>query len=232
MRNRYFADPYTSALFSILIICILSLLYLRCAGADETNVELVLNAIAENNLVMQFQSEGIFTEKVVKFLTRGFTIQIEYKIELWRRRRFWFDSLEIQKIIGYKMEYERLGKRYVCLKYQKNESIVSKLDQQLGAIAKWITLPDPPLIVAPVKKLDQDSEYYYTIIVSVATMTAQDIEDLQKWLGEFEEEQEEPSGLTKTSFKIAADFISSRNHQEFSVRSKRFRLNKLPKISS
>ena len=212
------------------VFCLVA--YVDDAIAAEASVKVIRNGILNGNLIMQFHAEGIFTEKVIKFLSRGFTIKVDYKIELWRKRRFWFDGLDAQYNISYQTNFEPLGKRYLSLKSEQEETITSKLERQLDKIVRWITLSEPPLVITPVGKLSSKAEYYYNIETTVATLTTENIEDLQKWLGEFSENDEEPSTLTKTSFRVAADFLSSRNHRKFSSQSEKFRLSDLPKLNS
>ena len=56
--------------------------------ADDVSVKVVENGILKDNLVMQFQAEGVFNEKVMTFLSRGFTVRVDYTIELWRSRKW------------------------------------------------------------------------------------------------------------------------------------------------
>ena len=200
--------------------------------AAEVSVKIVQNGILNGDLLMQFCAEEIFTGKVIKFLNRGFTIEVEYKIELWRRRRFWFDSLDGQHDISYRTNFEPLDKRYVCLKSQQGTAVTSKLNRKLDEIIQWVTCPEPPLTVIPVKQLDQKGKYYYNIEILIATLTTENIKHLQSWLSEFGGKEKEPSTLTKTSFKVAADFLSSRNHKKISERSEQFFLYDLPKLNN
>ena len=195
--------------------------------AAEASIKLVQNGIMKGNLVMQLHAEEVFTEKVTKFLNRGFTIRIQYRIELWRSRRYWFDHLDTQHSISYQINFVPLEKRYVCLKSQEGSAITSKLDRQLDKIIQWATLPDPLLMVLPVKQLDPKAEYYYTIEILIATLTGENIKDLRKWLSG---EESEDSTLTNTTFRVAKDFISSRNQEKHSVQTEKFHLSDLPKI--
>jgi len=195
--------------------------------AAEASIKLVQNGILKDNLVMQFHAEEVFTEKVTKFLNRGFTVRIQYRVELWRRRRYWFDHLDTQHSISYQINFVPLEKRYVCLKSQQGSAITSKMDRQLDKIIQWTTLPDPPLIILPVEQLNPKTEYYYNIEILTATLTGENIKDLRKWLSG---EENEDSTLTNTTFRVAKDFISSRNQKKHLVRTDKFRLSDLPRI--
>lgn len=212
------------------LLCLLA--HAHYAFAAEASIKMVQNGILNGNLVMQFRAEEVFTEKVIMFLNRGFTVKIEYKIELWRSRRYWFDRLDSQHNISYQIDFEPLEKRYICLKSQQGEAVTSKLDRQLDSIVEWTMQPESPLTVMPVERLDPGAKYYYNIEILIATLTAENIKDLQKWLGQFGGEEKEPSTLTKTSFRVARDFLSSRNHKKLSMQFEQFRLHDLPRLDN
>jgi len=200
-------------------------------SAAENLVEVVQNGILKGNIVMRLQTGEIFTDKVVKFLSRGFTVRVDYSIELWQSRGLWFDRLYSQKNISYQIDFEPIEKRYVCKRFQEGSQVVSKTDKQLDKLIKWITHPDIPLIFVPVEQLDPESSYYYNIGVLVATLTAENVKDLQKWMGEFGEQEEQTSSFARTTFKVVMDFLSSRNHKKYTVKSDEFHPSDLPKLS-
>ena len=220
--------------WSLNFFCIITILVIisGICNANEMKIQMVQNAISNNQLVMNFQADNVFNEKVTKFLDRGFTIRIEYKIELWQSRKYWFDRLHNQYKMIYQMKFEPLEKRYECVRKQQGEVIDSKLTPNRELIIQWATKIDRMLNIAPIGQLDQNSSYYYSIEIILITLTSENIKDLQKWLGEFSGEREEPSTLTKTTFKVATDFISSRNSKKTSMRSERFYLQNLPRIQN
>jgi hypothetical protein len=200
-------------------------------SAAENIVKVVQNGILKNNLAMRFQVGEIFTDKVVKFLNRGFTIRIDYNIELWESRGYWFDRLYGQRNISYQLDFEPLEKRYVCKRSLEGSSIISKTDKQLDNLLQWIMRPELPITFVPVEQLGPESKYYYNIGILLATLTAENVRDLQKWMSEFNQQEEETSSFAKTTFKIVMDFLSSRNHKKISVKSDEFYLSDLPKLS-
>jgi len=223
-------DGKSLVLYSILAIELFCLLAgVDDAHAAEATIKVIQNGILKGDLIMQFQAEEIFSEKVVRFLNRGFTVKIDYKIELWRSRRYWFDRLDIQHNISYQIDFEPLEKRYICSKSQEGAPITSKLDQQLDRIIQWATRPQPSLAVISLRQLDQEAEYYYNIEMLIATLTTENIKHLQKWL-EYGEKEKENSTVTETSFKLARDFLSSRNRRKISNRSDKFHLQALPNL--
>jgi len=200
-------------------------------SAAESIVKVVQNGIIKDNLAMRFQAEDIFNDKVVKFLSRGFTVRVEYTIELWERRSYWFDRLYGQRNISYQIDFEPLEKLYVCSRLQEGSQAMSKTDKQLDRLIKWITHPDLAITFVPLEQLDSGSKYYYNIGILVATLTAENVKDLQKWMSEFGEHEEQTSSFAKTTFKVVMDFLSSRNHKKYSVKSDEFYLSDLANLS-
>jgi len=198
-------------------------------GAVESTIRIIQNGIIKGNLVMKFRADELFNEKVIKFLNRGFTIKIEYNIELWKSRGYWFDKLDSQQNIGYEITFEPIEKSYRCTRTNNGAVIISKSDRQLNRVIQWVTSTDTPVIISPLAQLDE-TEYYYNIEILIATLTAENIRDLQKWAGEFSQ-KEEPSSLAKTSFRVVSDFLSSRNHKNISIRSERFFPHQLSVLS-
>ncbi len=236
MRNRRFLRPGFSAGWKSILLCVIMatvllhlLVYANDARADDVSVKVTENGIFQDNLVMQFQAEEVFTEKMIKFLTRGFTVRIEYTIELWRSRRWWFDHLDSQININYQIDFEPLEKRYTCRTSRPGKAITSRLDRQLANIIRWTTQPELPITIISAIKLDLRSSYYYNIVVSIATLTGENISDLRKWI-KVGEEEKKTSTLTKTSFKMAKDAISARHRKRVSTRSRKFRLRDLPRF--
>jgi hypothetical protein len=211
---------------SVMLLCLFA-----SVSAADLSISVVQNGVLKDNLVMQFQAKEVFTEKVIKFLNRGFTVRIDYTIELWQSRRFWFDHLDSQHIVSYQIDFELFEKRYTCSKLRENKVIESKLDRKLDEIVLWTTRPESPLIITSADQLDRDASYYYNMEILIATPTAENLKRLQERLSESGEEEKSLSTLTKATFRIARDYISSKNSKKLAVRSEEFRLRDLPKFA-
>ncbi len=200
-------------------------------SAADLSIGVLQNGILNKNLVMQFQAKEVFTEKVIKFLNRGFTVRIDYTIELWQSRKFWFDRLDSQHVISYQIDFELFEKRYACSKLRENKVIESKLDRKLDEIVLWTTRPESPLTITSADRLDQNASYYYNMEVLIATPTTENLKRLQERLSKSEEEEKDLSTLTRATFRIARDYISSKNSKKLAVRSEEFHLRDLPKFA-
>jgi hypothetical protein len=225
--NSEMENGIICASLSVMMLCLFA-----SVSAADLSISVLQNGVLNDNLVMQFQAKEVFTEKVIKFLNRGFTVRIDYTIELWQSRRFWFDHLDRQRIISYQIDFELFEKRYTCSKLQKGKVIESKLDRKLDEIVLWTTRPESPLTIIPADQLDQDASYYYNMEILIATPTTENLKRLQERLSESGEEEKNLSTLTKATFRIARDYISSKNSKKLAVRSEEFHLRDLPKFAS
>lgn len=198
-------------------------------SAAENMVRVAQNGILKGNLAMKFQTDELFNEKVIKFLSRGFTVRIEYNIELWQVRGYWFDSLRSQRNLSYQIRYDPIEKQYQCQRSQDGAKVITKSDKLLDNLAKWVMSPDIYVLFDPIDQLINSDKYYYNIEVLVATLTAENVKDLRKWMGDFSE-QDQSSSISKTTMRVIMDFLSSRNHKKFSARSEQFYLAELTKF--
>lgn len=198
-------------------------------SSAENTVRIIQNCILKGNLAMKFQVEEIFDQKVMKFLNRGFTVRVEYNIELWQRRGYWFDSLRSQRSISYQINYDPIEKTYQCQCFQNDSKVTTKSDKQIDNLAKWVKSPDFYLVFEPIDQFSLNDRYYYNIEILVATLTAENVRDLRKWLGDFSE-QGEQSSFSRTAVNVIIDFLSSRNHKRFSAKSEQFYISALPRI--
>ncbi len=231
MNPRNAALGVTTGRRSVVLYATLSIVFFCLsvydAHAAKAAVNVVQNGILQGSLVMQLQAEEVFTEEVIESLNTGLTAKIDYTIELWRSRSWWFDHLDIQHNISYQIDFRPLDKRYVCTKSRKGEVTESKLDPKLDSIIEWTIRPDPPLKIIPVQQLDPEDSYYYNITMSIATLTAENIDYLLK----SEEKEEGSSPLTNIPFRFARRVISSRHRKKLSKRSEKFNLRDLPNLS-
>ena len=199
-------------------------------SAAENMVKVVQNGIIKGNLAMKFQTDEIFSEKVTKFLSRGFTVRIEYNIELWQSRGYWFDSLRSQRNLSYQIKFDPIEKQYQCQRSQDGSKVTAKSDKLLDNLAKWVMSPDIYVLFDPIDQLIPNDKYYYNMEVLVATLTAENVKDLRKWMGDFSDQGEQSSSISRTTMRVIMDFLSSRNHKKFSARSEQFYLSELAKL--
>lgn len=215
---RKFWDIFRLTLVLCLINSLCLLTSFNAANASEASIKIVRNQLYEDTLFLSFEAKAdkVFTSQTLTFLQRGFTIRIDYTVELWRSRSFWFDKLESQEQLRCELNYDILNRVYKCV-ISREDKIELKKENELTKAIEWVTKIDS-LEILNNQKLELKGRYYYTIKADVVTLTAQDIRDLQRWL---EDDSDERKGgelsISRTTFNIVTAFLSAKNHRKFSM---------------
>ncbi|MBC8229140.1 DUF4390 domain-containing protein [bacterium] len=218
---RKFRDIFRFIFYLVNSLCLL--VSLTTAKASETPITIAQNQLSEDALLLSFKvnADEVFTPQTLMFLQRGFTIRIDYTVELWRPRSFWFDKLEVQKQIRCELNYDILSRSYKCI-INRTDKMEPRKGNELSKAIEWVTNMDS-LEILTRQKLDSNKQYYYTIKADIATLTAQDIQDLRRWL---ESDSSEDKGgelsISRATFNIVTAFLSAKNHRKLSMESPKF----------
>jgi len=155
------------------------------------------------------------------FLERGFTVRIDYTIELWKSRTLWFDKLETQEQVQCELNYDILNRIYKCT-IGRTDKIEPRKESELSKVIEWATKIDS-LEILTRQELDLRGHYYYTIKTDIATLTMQDIQDLQRWLeDDSDSDQNGELSISRATFSLVTAFLSAKNHRKFSMESRKF----------
>ncbi|MBM3238505.1 DUF4390 domain-containing protein [Candidatus Poribacteria bacterium] len=210
------------------ILCLILMFYLisslHTVKASEAPITIVQNQLSAEALIVSFEvnADNVFTPQTLTFLQRGFTIRTDYTVELWRSRNIWFDKLEAQEQIRCELNYDIVSRSYKCI-ISRTDKIEPQKGNELSKAMEWVTKMDS-LEILTRQKLDLNGQYYYTIKADVATLTAQDMRDLQRWLeSDSGERKDGELSISRATFSIVTAFLSAKNHRKFSMESQKFR---------
>lgn len=220
-----------------LVLCLINslglLASLNTANASEASIRIIRNQLREDTLFLSFEvnPDKVFTPQTLTFLQRGFTIRLDYTVELWRSKNFWFDRLDSQEQLRCELNYDILSRIYKCV-ISRTDKIELKKSDELSKAIEWVTKIDS-LEILDSKKLELKGRYYYNIEADVVTLTAQDIKDLQKWLDNDSDERKGAElSISRTIFNIVIAFLSAKNHRKFSMVSSKWVFVKVSEESS
>jgi hypothetical protein len=116
--------------------------------------------------------------KIQKLLTSGFPTEIRFRLELWRKGRFWFDDLRDKTEWSVLVQYDPTTRMYNVVRRmgtQVHENFggsptVAAADAQFGAPLR--------IELRPTSR----GRYYYNLVVDERTLTESDLDALQQWL--------------------------------------------------
>jgi len=116
--------------------------------------------------------------KIQTLLKSGFPTEIRFRLELWRKGRFWFDDLRDKTEWGVLVQYDPTTRMYNVVRRmgtQVHENFggfptPAAADAQFGAPLK--------IELRPMSR----GRYYYNLVVDERTLTESDLDALQQWL--------------------------------------------------
>jgi hypothetical protein len=136
---------------------------------------------------------GGFDEETRGSVERGLPITVRYTVELWRKRRLWFDKQLDSRVRAFRVRYdpgERLYSVSGADRYQVRETF-----QTLDAALE--RLSPRALDVHPRSELEGDATYYVTVEMAIQPLTVEEFRELDGWISgriRGEDGDEEPGG--------------------------------------
>ena len=232
MRNRH-----VRTLRLLLILSVCWLLPLRSWAAE---VEVVSMERGSEGVYVDVEAEGLFTEKSLDLLHRGFTTVVHYTVELWWARRNWFDRFLARRQATVRIVFDLMESRYRVTKGVEGQEsatiIYDDLDDALSAAGTFygamLSLP---------RRTRHRGRCYVAVWVESRALTTEDMKDLGRWLegldaadtprppeeGE-EDSKKDSSWLMETFLRLTGDLLASKHSQKARMQSEKFLVETLP----
>lgn len=147
-------------------------------GAQRVQLEVTPPASTTEDWPTVKTGNLLADSKIQTLLTSGFPTEIRFRLELWRKGRFWFDDLRDRVEWGVLVQYDPTTRLYNAVRRmgaQVHENFggfptAAAADAQFGAP---LTVPLRPT---------SPGRYYYNLVVDERTLTESDLDALQQWL--------------------------------------------------
>ncbi len=189
----------------IRVVIVFCFLLIAANGfAQQTEVKIDSLRIVNGEIVISFHVDDLFSKSVIKSLTKGISLSIQYQISLWKKRGTWFDKSETIEEVYFRVKYNKFDQRYIWVTPSERRTTTS-LDRihNLCAIQRYI-------FVADTSKIDRGDEYYITIKGILKPHSIEDFDDVRNWLsGEVEDvDLKELAKPSKSQEKISGKVFS------------------------
>ena len=230
----------TSCHTCALWLLVLSAFFMLPFGSWAAEVEVVSMERGSEGVYVDVEADGLFTEKSLDLLHRGFTTVVRYTVELWWARRNWFDRFLVRKRATARIEFDLLETRYRVTKDVEGQEgatiIYDDLDEALSAAGTFygamLSLP---------RRTRHRGRCYVAVWVESRALTTQDMKDLGRWLegldaadtprpseeGE-EDSKKDSSWLMETFLRLTGDLLASKHSQKAQMQSEKFFVEGLP----
>lgn len=111
------------------------------------------------------------------FLDNGFPARLHYRVELWSLGG-WFNSMRESVEWDLIVRYDALGKRYRLVRVE-GDAVISV--GQFAAFGDAVAAVERPTR-APIRARPQKDRQYYNVLLEVGTLSANELDELQRWL--------------------------------------------------
>lgn len=191
------------------------------AAADPLAVSLEPPRIRGDSLAAAWSVSGLLDDETRRSLESGVGVELVITIELWRKRRLWFGSLDASRTIEYSAWLDEHNRRFELHERGGGASrafaSVEELERFAGAPAV--------ASVAALAKIAPESRHTLEVTLELQPLTLEAMRSIEWWMkGEPSRGGALPgSGVTRRLTSIAAD-LSGFGKRSASARSVEFRL--------
>jgi len=181
---------------------------LPSGSASAQQLSLAVESIREDDgfLEVGFALGNPFVGELETHLERGVPCTISYSIDLWKKRSGWFDKLVASRLLFFRVQFDLWKDGYAIQTMDGKLPTASNLEELAETVAGHQRTR-----VLPLAMLEPDASYFLSIEVSLAPLSVQDIEELERWMkgGEKRRGGRVPGGgsLSRLFLRIAASFV-------------------------
>jgi len=194
-------------------------------AAAESQIKITSSKVKAGQLVVSFEAHNFLAGKAIEFLNKGFTIKINYTIELWKSRGFWFDEQVERRKIEYVITYDIIRQEYSYFR-KIGEKISEETIFKMQQIVDWAT-KFMDVEISPIKQLQKNPFYYYSINAELKMLTANDIKDIRLWFDDFESKrvsENSSHSLSNIFLNMIANLLVSQKVVRLKTESEKFQI--------
>lgn len=170
----------------------LPLLVAMLPAAAPASESLVIEELAVRSdlLTATVRLRDGFDAETRSSIERGLPITVRYTVELWRKRRLWFDKQLDSRVRAFRVRWdpgEKLFSVSGADRYRVRETFQS-LDAALERLSPRV------LEVYPRSELEDRSTYYVVVEMAIQPLTVEEFRELDGWIsGRIRGEDGEPA---------------------------------------
>jgi hypothetical protein len=180
--------PVLSILFLSLLVAIPGAL---CKAAEIEFPYIKANA---DTIVTECALVDSIPQRLSDYIDKGVPVSFEYRIELWKVRRGWFDHRIGSFELNYKVRYDTWSKKYTVVQIDPHQVIEHILSDRRG-------LYDLVSECGPLSFLAEDTSAHLYLVgtLSIKVLTLSSFREVESWL------KGEISGAKKPDIDSAGD---------------------------
>lgn len=152
------------------------LLWAGAAHADDLAIEDL--GVQRSMLTVRVLLRHGFDTETRTSIERGLPITVRFTVELWRKRRLWFDKQLDSRVRSFRVRYDPGEKLYSVSGTGRRRG--RETFQTLDAALERLSPRD--LDVYPRPELEDGPRYYVTVEMAIQPLTVEEFRELDGWL--------------------------------------------------
>jgi hypothetical protein len=161
---------------------------------------------AKGRLWVDLQLEQPIEPRVAASLGRGMPATLTLHVEVWRRRRGWFDRMERTVETTFRMHYDAWGDDWHIDRPGASPLVFGTLDSLQLSLERTLAVP-----VGPLERIPPETSCYLVVSASLQPLNVEDMEEVEVWLsGEVKEKRHSGfgilTGIPRSLFEAARNF--------------------------
>lgn len=170
------------------------LILFRVSPSRSQEIGIGFISLESDSISTEIEIADSLSSRLDDYIHKGIPAGFEYRAELWRVRRGWFDKQIGAVDVEYRARYDTWSKRYTIVNVRPEYAAEYTLERK----REFLDLVSSTGAVAfPAD--DSSAEYYIVAKLTIRIMTLSNLEEVESWL------KGEISEMDKPSIKRAPD---------------------------
>lgn len=148
--------------------------------------------IESGYLVTNVSADGLLDKKMIDGLERGFASLVQYRIQLWRKKRL-IGQLVSEQYYEIKLSYDVWNRKYIFETPSERRSTVV-IEKVRSACSEINAVP-----LTPVEKIETAADYFIVVELKFEPISAEKYDELRSWLSGTAETSQNPEPEPKTT---------------------------------
>lgn len=144
---------------------------------EATEIEFSFIRTSGDTIVTECAQVDSLPNRLTEYVDKGVPVSFEYRVELWKVRRGWFDGRIGTFDLDYKVRYDTWSKRYTVVQIDPRQVIEHILSDRRG-LYDLVSECGPLSFVAK----DTSAHFYLVGRLSVRVLTLSSFKEVESWL--------------------------------------------------
>lgn len=165
---------------TIVLIIVWLILIGGFGPVEAQQLQSLTASLSGDTLCIEFPYHDFIIREDSLTLVAGEDIAIICRLELWQKRRMWFDRLRATRFVYSTLSYDRWDERFVLTRQEESGWETSRRFATLNQALDCLTQESPLCLALEPDDLDRES--FVACALDIEYLTMEKLKELQGWL--------------------------------------------------